>query len=183
MKRKPFELASQSSINKGQIKLPQNKYLACVSRRGKRGKNISNKTASSDSCVFGRRKAMPASNSKSRSQKGKENADKKAWLSNLYRLEKKLLRERKIHQGTVDFYRGSNRDRMGSRHIMALSYYRARRPSCKKMPFDDSVSSEMAAEHLFHTKGDVRWNTILHKHCDCTRWPCLTPNAIAANIL
>ncbi|GFW20922.1 hypothetical protein TNCV_1714291 [Trichonephila clavipes] len=41
------------------------------------------------------------------------------------------------------------------------------------MPADDSVVTEMVAEHLFHTAGDVWRSTILHKHCGCMPSPCL----------
>ncbi|GFU13211.1 hypothetical protein TNCV_2965831 [Trichonephila clavipes] len=49
----------------------------------------------------------------------------------------------------------------------------SRRPSLRKMVADDSVVTEKAAEHLFHTTADVWRSTILYKHCGSITSPCL----------
>ncbi|GFU73533.1 hypothetical protein TNCV_989691 [Trichonephila clavipes] len=51
--------------------------------------------------------------------------------------------------------------------IIRIKVVGSRGSSCSKMPADDSIITEMAAEHLFHTTDNVVTSTILHKYCVC----------------
>ena len=57
----------------------------------------------------------------------------------------------------------SDRDGMGSRQTMALRFshsqisqrFKSRDLRCRKLPTDDSIMEEMAAEQFVHAAGDV----------------------------
>ncbi|GFW19703.1 hypothetical protein TNCV_1605931 [Trichonephila clavipes] len=53
--------------------------------------------------------------------------------------------------------------------VARIEVGRSRRPSCRKIPADDSVVTERSAEHLFHITIDVWRSTILYK-----LWGCIT---------